>query len=147
MGRAWADALDGPGVAAGVMAGRTETDRRDARRREVRRRRARGLLLLVAVTALLAILGTSLARGDDEFSGVWWEPASGRRVEIVRDGDEFTFLYGAERRAFTAERRGDDLVIAAPLGGEIVVRAVSADRLELIDGGRTTALQPAPDGS
>ena len=145
MSRAWSDELAGPGVAAAVRA-ESAAGYRGGRRDAARRRRAVALLL-VAVAAVLAIVGTSLARGDDAFSGVWWEPDSGRRVEIVREGDAYTFLYGAERRPFAAERRGDDLVIAAPLGGDIVVRAVAADRLELIDGGRTTTLQPVPDGS
>jgi hypothetical protein len=122
-------------------------ERRVARRQRVRRRRIAGLLLLAAAGVVLAIVGTSLARDDDGFSGVWWEPDSGRRVEIVREGDGFTLLYGAERRPFAAERRGDELVIAAPLGDDIIVRAVAADRLELVDGGRTTTLRPAPDGS
>jgi len=146
MSRSWADAHDGPGVAAKVRAESIGGARHVARLDAVRRRRAVALLLIAIVVAL-AILGTSAARGDDAFSGVWWEPDSGRRIEIVREGDAYTLLYGAERRPFTAERRGDDLVIAAALGGDIVVRAVTADRLELIDGGRTTTLQPAPDGS
>ena len=146
MSRTWADARDDPGVAAAVRAESAAAGYRTGRRDAVRRRRAVALLL-IAVAAALVFLGTSVARGDDAFSGVWWEPDSGRRVEIVREGDAYTFLYGAERRPFTAERRGDDLVIAAPLGGDIVVRAVAADRLELIDGVRTTTLQPVPDGS
>ena len=97
--------------------------------------------------AALVTVATSLARGGDVFSGVWWEPDSGRRVEIVREGDGYTLLYGAERRPFAAEKRGDELYIAGPLGGDIVLRAVAADRLELDDGGRTTTLRPAPDGS
>ena len=162
MGRTWTDATDAPGIAAAVMSGRDGAEwrgrsgyggdppverRRDARRARLRLRRAVGLLLLAAAAAALVIVATSLARGEDAFSGVWWEPDSGRRVEIVREGDGFTLLYGAERRPFAAEKRGDELVIAAPLGGDIVVRAVAADRLELDDGGRTTTLRPAPDGS
>jgi hypothetical protein len=147
MSRLWADALDDPGVAAEVRAGRTEEDRRGARRRGVRRRRGFALFILVAVVVGVVISGTSLARDDDAFAGTWWEPDSGRRIEIVRQDGGYTLLYGAERRPFAAEKRGDELVIATPLGGDIVVRAVAADRLELIDGGRTTTLQPAPDGS
>jgi hypothetical protein len=154
MGKTWADAADRPDIGASLMAGRGDPSLgRDDRRRSagrrvaVRRRRALALLLLAASAIVLVLVAASLARGDDAFSGVWWEPASGRRVEIVRDGDAYRLLYGAQRRPFAAERRGDELVIAAPLGGDIVVRAVAADRLELEDGGRTTTLQPAPDGS
>jgi hypothetical protein len=122
MSRTWSDALDGPGVAAAVRAEGAAAGYRGGRCDAVRRRRAVALLL-IAVAAALAIVATSVARGDDDFSGVWWEPDSGRRVEIVREGDAYTLLYGAERRPF------------------------AADRLELIDGGRTTTLQPVPDGS
>lgn len=114
----------------------------------VGRRRAVALVVLALLLVLGVVAATSLARDEDAFSGVWWEPSSGRRVEIVREGDGFRLLYGAERRAFVAERRGDDeLRIAAPLGGDILVRAVTADRLELIDGGLTTTLESAPPGS
>jgi hypothetical protein len=145
MSRSWADALDDPSVAAAVRAESAAAGYRKGRRDAVRRRRVVALLLVVATA--LAVLVTSVARDDDAFSGVWWEPDSGRRVEIVREGDAYTFLYGAGRRPFAAERRGADLVIAPPLGGDIVVHAVAADRLELIDGGQTTTLQPVPDGS
>lgn len=146
MGKRWAEALDAPGVAAGVRAAGMDEDRHGVRRRHVRRRRVVALLVLVVVVGLV-ITGTVRARDDDAYSGVWWEPDTGRRVEILRDGDGYRLLYGAERRPFAAEERGDKLVIAAPLGGDIVVRAVAADRLELTDGGRTTTLRPAPDGS
>lgn len=146
MGKTWADAPDWFDDSAAVPEGpRTSTPR--TLRRTLRRRRLVALGAVVALIVALAVVATSLARGDDAFAGVWWEPASGRRVEIQRDGDAYRLLYGAQRRPFTAERRGGALVIAAPLGGDIVVRAVAADRLELEDGGRTTTLQPAPDGS
>lgn len=117
-------------------------------RRAVRRRRLAALVVLaVLAVAGIIVAGSRLAGDDDAFAGVWWEPGSGRRVEIVREGDGFTLLYGAERRPFEAEKRGDHLVIAAPLGGDIVVRAVATDRLELVDGGLTTTLRPAPDGA
>jgi len=147
MSRTWADGLDDPGVAAAVRAGRMEGDRRGAARRDVRRRRLVALFVLVAVVVGVVIAATFIARNDDAYSGLWWEPDTGRRIEIVREGDRYSLLYGAARRPFAAEKRGDVLVIAAPLGGDIVVRAVAVDRLELIDGGTTTTLQPAPDGS
>ena len=105
------------------------------------------MAVLVAIIVGIVITGTSVARDDDAFLGVWWEPSSGRRIEIAHEGGGYGLLYGAERRRFAAELRGDELVIAAPLGGHIVVRAVAADRLELIDGGKTTTLRPAPAGS
>lgn len=124
---------------------------RAANRRRLGRRRAFALVgtafVVIVVLVVIMLAGSSLASDDDAFIGVWWEPESGRRVEIAREGDAFTLLYGALRRPFAAERRRDELVIAAPLGGDIVVRAVGDDRLELVDGGRTTVLRPAPDGS
>jgi len=146
MSRTWADGLDNPGVAAAVRAGRMEGGRRGAARRDVRRRRVVALFVLVVVVGVV-IAATFIARDDDAYSGLWWEPDTGRRIEIVREGDRYSLLYGAARRPFAAEKRGDELVIAAPLGGDIVVRAVAADRLLVIDGGQTTTLQPAPDGS
>jgi hypothetical protein len=142
--RTWAESFEWSDDSAPAA----DEPRREPRsRRRQGRRRLVALCAVVAAAVALAVVATSLARGDDAFVGVWWEPASGRRVEIVRDGDTYTLLYGAQRRPFSAERRGDEPVIAAPLGGDIVVRAVTADKLELEDGGHTTTLQPAPDGS
>jgi len=125
----------------------TRRVRRTRSRRAVRRRRVGALFVTIAIVVAIVLTGTSLAGDDDAFSGLWWEPSSGRRIEIVPEGDGYRLLYGAEQRPFAAEKRGDELVIAAPLGGDIVVRVVAADRLQLIDDGQTTTLRPAPDGS
>jgi len=125
----------------------TRRVRRTRSRRAVRRRRVGALFVTIAIVVAIVLTGTSLAGDDDAFSGLWWEPSSGRRIEIVPEGDGYRLLYGAQQRPFAAEKRGDELVIAAPLGGDIVVRVVAADRLQLIDGGQTTTLRPAPDGS
>ncbi len=112
--------------------------------RAVRRRRAAALVAAVAVI-LAVVAAAALAGDEDAFSGVWWEPSSGRRIEIVPGESGYTLLYGAQRRPFTAARRGDDeLRIAAPLGGDILVRAVADDRLVLVDGGVSTTLERLP---
>jgi hypothetical protein len=149
MSRSWRYAADDAAVVE-PRAVRKDVRRR-ATHRAVRRRRAVAFASVVfvvfVVVAAVLLAGSSSARDGDPFTGTWWEPDSGRRVEILRKDEAFTFLYGAERRPFVAEQRGDTLVIAAPLGGDIVVRHAGDDRLELVDGGRTTTLQPAPDGS
>jgi hypothetical protein len=172
MSKSWWDTPDDGGAAVMAHAARRDARRRDARR-TIRRRRALalgllGVILTVGLVALV-VTGSSLAgdddafvgvwwspdtgrrveivRDDDAFVGVWWSPDTGRRVEIVRDGDGYALLYGAQRRPFAAERRGDELAIAAPLGGDIIVRAASPGRLVLVEGQRTTTLLPAPDGS
>ena len=125
----------------------TRRVRRARSRRAVRRRRVGALFVTIAIVVAIVLTGTSLAGDDDAFAGLWWEPSSGRRIEIVPEGAGYRLLYGAQQRPFAAEKRGDELVIAAPLGGDIVVRVVAADRLQLIDDGQTTTLRPAPDGS
>jgi hypothetical protein len=150
MSKSWGDTPDDGGTAVLARAARRDVRRRRARR-TIRRRQALALGLLGVILAVgliaLVVTGSSLAGDDDAFAGVWWSPDTGRRVEIVRDGDGYALLYGAQRRPFAAERRGDELAIAAPLGGDIIVRAKSKDRLVLVEGGRTTTLVPAPDGS
>lgn len=146
MARAWANEPDGPGVVAAVRAEGTAAGCRGRRRVVVGRRRAAvSLLVAAACVAGLALVVASLTRDADPFSGVWWEPSSGRRIEIVRAVDGYTLYYGAQRRPFSAERRGDgELRIAAPLGGDILVRPVADDRLELVDGGTATTLERLP---
>lgn len=109
--------------------------------RGARRRRAAaaGLALAAAFLALALLLGR---QGDDPFSGVYWEPASGRRVEIARQGDSYVLYYGVARRPFPAVREGDTLRLRDPLGGTIVVRPAGDGGLRLEGAGAAGALRP-----
>ncbi len=109
-------------------------------------------LAAVALAALLVALaiGPPLVlfacggTATDPFVGVWWEPSTGRRIEIRADGDAYTFLYGAAKRAYPATRTGDELRIREPMGGSIIVRARADDSLELVTGGATSLLERVP---
>ncbi len=111
------------------------------------RRAAAGLLLALFVVALGA---TSLALAGcggnaDPFAGLYWEPSTARRVEIRKDGDAYWLYYGAAKRPFPAARAGDELRIAEPMGGSIVVRPGPEEgTLEMVSGGETTLLKRLP---
>jgi hypothetical protein len=112
----------------------------------LRRAAGAGLLalLLASLAAALALAGCG--GNADPFTGLYWEPSSGRRVEIRKDGDAYRLYYGAAREAYTAKRTGDELRIAEPLGGQTIVRLGKAEgTLELLSGGKTTKLQPLPE--
>lgn len=99
------------------------------------------LLALLSAPALLAACGG----GADPFSGQYWEPSSGRRIEIARDGEAYELYYGRELHAYPARLEGDHLVITDPMGGKTVVRPGRAEgTLELVSGGETTLLKPLP---
>jgi hypothetical protein len=98
---------------------------------------ALSLLALIAAFALLACGGNA-----DPFTGLYWEPSSGRRVEIRKEGDDYLVIYGAAKRPFKATREGDELRVAEPLGGETVVRlGDDVNTLELATGGKTSLLE------
>lgn len=98
--------------------------------------------LVVVLAALLLPLAVAACGNADPFVGLYWEPSSGRRVEIRQDGDAYKLYYGRDLRAHTAEREGDELVITDPMGGKTVVRLTGAEgSLELVTGGKTTALE------
>ncbi len=101
------------------------------------------LLLAALAAALPALVGCG---GDtDPFAGLYWEPSSGRRVEIRKEGDTYRLFYGAARRPFLATREGDELRIAEPLGGSMIVRPGGEEgTLELSTAGKTTVLKPLP---
>ena len=101
------------------------------------------VVLPVLLAGLLVAVG---ACGDgDRFTGVYWEPETGRRVEIRRDGDSFRLYYGVAERPYVAERHGDELRVGAPLGGDIVVRpAGHGEALEMVTGGHASRLEPLP---
>jgi hypothetical protein len=98
-----------------------------------------GLLFSLAAAWALPACGGS---ETDPFAGLYWEPSTGRRVEIRLAGDSYEFIYGAGKRPFPAVRDGDELRIAEPMGGDTVVRrGGSAGTLEMVSGGRTTTLE------
>ena len=111
-------------------------------------RRRRAAVVLTAVLALVLAAAWALsACGEqpDPFAGLYWEPSTGRRVEIRVDDGSYHLIYGAGKRAFPATREGDELHITEPLGGVTVVRpGDDGGALELSAGGRTTRLEPLP---
>lgn len=112
-------------------------------RRRVRRRRIAAAATLLAVAAVFAVLLWPGA--DDPFSGVYWDPDSGRRVEITRKDGRYRLLYGVAKVGYEAERRGDELQVRDPFSGYVVVRA-NADGLMLVSGRRETRLERLTEG-
>jgi hypothetical protein len=111
-----------------------------------RARPASGLLLACLLAALLTPPVLAGCGGKaDPFAGLYWEPSSGRRVEVERDGDAYKLFYGRDRRAYAAVREDGRLVITDPLGGKTLVRPGEEEgTLELVTGGETTLLKPLP---
>jgi hypothetical protein len=110
-----------------------------------RTRAIAGLALVALLVALPAALMSSLAAcgGDeDPFAGVWWEPATGRRIEIRHENGGYWLYYGAAKRPFPAERSGDELRIRDPMGDDIVVSRGEGDELRMDTGGKVTTLKP-----
>jgi len=108
-----------------------------------RRRAVAGLaaaILLLAAALPLAACGV----GNDPFTGLWWEPATGRRIEITKVGEQYRLFYGAARRPYEATREGDELRIRQPIGGDIVVQAAAEGRLDMVIGGKTSRLVRVP---
>jgi len=97
-------------------------------------------LVLLAVILPLAACGS----GDDPFTGVWWEPATGRRIEITKEGEQYRLLYGAAKRPYRATREGDELRVRQPFGGDIVVKAAAEGRLVMVIGGQSSRLVRVP---
>jgi len=108
----------------------------------VSRRRPGRLLLCVVLAALLLPLVLTACGNADPFVGLYWEPSSGRRIEIRQDGDAYKLYYGRDLRAHTAKREGEELVITDPMGGKTVIRLTGAEgSLQLVTGGETTSLE------
>jgi len=111
-----------------------------------RRASAAGLLALLLAGLAAGLILAGCGGNADPFTGLYWEPSSGRRVEIRKNGDAYRLYYGAAKEAYTATRTGNELRIAEPLGGQTIVRPGKAEgTLELLSGGRTTQLQPLPE--
>jgi len=112
-----------------------------------RRRRMRHTVAILTLAALLCALALALAAcgaQDDPFEGLYWEPATARRVEIRKDGDSYRLYYGAGKRPYPATRVGDELHIREPMGGTIVVKTTNGDGLDLVIGGTSSRLRPVP---
>ena len=106
-----------------------------------------GLALAVLLVLLPAALAPSLAAcggDDDPFAGLWWEPTTGRRIEIRLESGQYWLYYGAAKRPHLAARDGDELRIRDPLGEDIVVRPGEDGTLEMDVGGEVTELKPVP---
>jgi hypothetical protein len=105
-------------------------------------RAAAGLLALLLATLIAAPLLAGCGGNADPFTGLYWEPSSGRRVEIRKDGETYWLYYGAAKQAYPARRDGDELIIAEPMGGETIVRKGDTEgALELETAGKTTTLK------
>ena len=71
---------------------------------------------------LVALALAACGGNADPFVGLYWEPSTSRRVEIRKDGDEYWLYYGAALQPYQADRDGDELRIAEPMGGQTIVR-------------------------
>ncbi len=78
--------------------------------------------LLAALLLSLALTFAACGAKEDPFAGLWWEPATGRRIEIRVAGDAYKVLYGAARAPFPATRSGGELRVTDPLGGAMVFK-------------------------
>ena len=107
--------------------------------------RTRRLLAVLALVALLAPLVLAACGNADPFAGSYWEPATGRRIEIKHTADGYELFYGRDLRPFPAKRDGDQLTITDPKGGKTVVSPGTTEgTLKLVTGGKTTVLKPLP---
>jgi len=121
-------------------------------RRTAAVRRTRGALpgravALAALAVLLLSLALALAAcgaKGDPFAGLWWEPATGRRIEIRVAGGSYEVVYGAQKEPFPAKRHGDELRVTDPLGGVAVFRQADGGTLTLTAAGKTSELKPVP---
>jgi hypothetical protein len=105
-------------------------------------RRASAAALLVLLLVAVAAPALSACGNADPFTGLYWEPSTGRRVEIRKEGDAYQLFYGAAKRPFVAAREGDELRISEPMGGETVVRlGDDVGTLELVTAGKKSRLE------
>ena len=107
-------------------------------------RRAAAAAALVALILSLALGAAACGVKTDPFAGLWWEPATGRRIEIRVAGDAYKVLYGAAKAPFPAPRSGDELRVADPLGGAMVFKPAAGGTLTLTAAGKTSVLKPVP---
>jgi len=108
---------------------------------------ARGTVAMAVLAVLILSLALAVATcgaKTDPFAGLWWEPATGRRIEIRAAGDAYKVLYGAARAPFPATRSGDELRVSDPLGGAMVFKPAAGGTLTLTAAGKTSVLKPVP---
>lgn len=98
-------------------------------------------LLAFALAAQVAACGGA---ASDPFAGSWWEPSSGRRVQIEAAADGYQVLIGADLQSYPATETGGELRVAHPELGSVVIRQASGGRLELVEGDTTGLLERAP---
>jgi hypothetical protein len=99
------------------------------------------LLALAAGAPLVACGGTA----QDPFVGSWWEPASGRRVQVraAEDGG-YEVLFGSDLKAYPATESGGNLAVTHPELGALELKKAAEDRLELVSDGTASLLERAP---
>jgi len=107
-------------------------------------RRAAAVAVLAVLILALALAVAACGARTDPFAGLWWEPATGRRIEIRVAGDAYKVLYGAAKAPFPATRSGDELRVADPLGGAMVFKPAAGGTLTLTAAGKTSVLKPVP---
>ncbi len=100
------------------------------------------LMLLAAAGAvqLAACGGTT----SDPFVGSWWEPSSGRRVQVQATGDGYEVLIGSNLKASPATKSGAELRLTDPELGPVVLKIASDDTLQLVAGGAVSMLERSP---
>ena len=98
-------------------------------------------LLAFGLTALIAACGGA---ASDPFAGSWWEPTSGRRVQIEATADGYEAQIGADLQSYPATESDGELQVAHPELGSVVIRPASDGRLELVESGTTSLLERAP---
>jgi hypothetical protein len=110
----------------------------------VTRRLVAGLLLALAVLAGAAQLAACGGAASDPFTGTWWEPKTGLRVQVKDGGDRYEVLIGTDLKASPATRDGDKLVVDHPERGTVELTTASQDHLQLAEDGKTSLLERAP---
>lgn len=108
------------------------------------RRPLAALLLAAVLVALAAQAAACGGASSDPFAGTWWEPSSGRRVQVTAAGDGYDVRFGADLEACPATVSGDELRVTHPELGEVVLKTAPNDRLELVIDGTASLLERAP---
>ena len=99
-------------------------------------------VVLLAVAAQVAACGTA---ASDPFAGSWWEPASGRRVDVkAAAGGGYEVRVGADLKAYPAAESGGELRVAHPTLGDLVLKTAPDGKLQLVSGGTVSLLERAP---
>jgi hypothetical protein len=102
---------------------------------------AAALVLLLSVVVLQA---AACGTAADPFVGSWWEPTSGRRVDVKAAGDGYQVLFGSDLKPYPATLSGGVLRLTHPQLGAVELKKGSGDGLELVSGGTVSLLERAP---